>query len=56
MRCLRGRVWDVAVDLRPSSPTWGQWRAAELSPGAAKALLIPKDCAHGCQLLEPGGD
>ena len=56
VRCLRGRVWDVAVDLRPNSPTRGQWHAVELSPGAANALLIPEGCAHGFQVLEPGSE
>jgi dTDP-4-dehydrorhamnose 3,5-epimerase len=53
VRCLRGRVWDVAVDLRPVSHTYGQWHGVELSPGAANALLIPEGCAHGFQVLEP---
>jgi len=56
VRCLRGRVWDVAVDLRAGSPTHGQWHAVELSPGAANALLIPEGCAHGFQVLEPGSE
>lgn len=56
VRCLRGRVWDVAVDLRPGSSTYGQWHAAELSPIAANALLIPEGCAHGFQVLEPGSE
>ena len=56
VRCLRGRVWDVAVDLRPGSPTCGQWHAVELSPATANALLIPKGCAHGFQVLEPGSE
>jgi dTDP-4-dehydrorhamnose 3,5-epimerase len=56
VRCLRGRLWDVAVDLRSGSPTWGQWHAVELSPGAANALLIPEGCAHGFQVLEPGSE
>jgi len=56
VRCLRGRVWDVAVDLRPGSPTRGHWHAVELSPGAANALLIPEGCAHGFQVLEPGSE
>jgi len=53
VRSLRGRVWDVAVDLRPRSATYGQWHAVELSPGAANALFIPEGCAHGFQALEP---
>ncbi len=56
VRCLRGRVWDVAVDLRSVSPTYGQWHGVELSPGAANALLIPEGCAHGFQVLEPGSE
>jgi dTDP-4-dehydrorhamnose 3,5-epimerase len=56
VRCLRGRVWDVAVDLRPGSATYGQWHACELTPAAANALLIPEGCAHGFQVLEPGSE
>jgi dTDP-4-dehydrorhamnose 3,5-epimerase len=52
VRCLRGRVWDVAVDLRAGSTTYGHWHAVELSPGAVNALLIPEGCAHGFQVLE----
>lgn len=52
VRCLRGRVWDVVVDLRSDSSTFGQWHAVELSPKAANALLIPEGCAHGFQVLE----
>ncbi len=53
VRCLRGRVWDVVVDLRPESDTFGRWHAVELTPSAANALLIPEGCAHGFQVLEP---
>ena len=56
VRCLRGRVWDVAVDLRPSSASYGCWHAVELSPDAANALLIPEGCAHGFQVLETGSE
>jgi len=56
IRCLRGRVWDLAVDLRFDSPTRGQWHAVELSPQSANALLIPEGCAHGFQVLEPGSE
>ena len=56
VRCLRGRVWDVAVDLRTDSRTFGHWHAVELSPGAANALLIPEGCAHGFQVLEPSSE
>lgn len=54
VRCLHGRVWDVAVDLRQHSPTYGHWHAIELSPDQGNALLIPEGCAHGFQVLEPG--
>jgi len=53
VRCLCGRVWDVAVDLRPGSVTYGHSHAVELSPAAGNALLIPEGCAHGFQVLEP---
>ena len=56
VRCLRGLVWDVAVDLRPCSLTRGQCHAVELSPESANALLIPEGCAHGFQVLEPGSE
>ena len=56
VRCLRGRVFDVAVDLRSGSPTRGQWQAVELSPAAANAWLIPEGCLHGFQVLEPGSE
>ena len=49
--CLRGEVWDVAVDLRVGSPTFLQWHAERLSPDNACALLIPPGFAHGFQAL-----
>ena len=52
VRCLRGRVWDVAVDLRPTSATFRQHHAVELCPAQANALLIPEGCGHGFQVLE----
>ena len=50
--CLRGRVWDVAVDLRASSETFLSWHAEELSAENNKAMLIPEGFAHGFQVLE----
>ncbi len=49
--CVRGRIWDVAVDLRRDSPSFLQWHAQELSPESGMALLIPQGCAHGFQAL-----
>ena len=56
VRCLRGRVWDVVVDLRQGSATRGFWHAVELSPEMANALLIPEGCAHGFQVLEASSE
>lgn len=50
--CLRGTVWDVAVDLREASPTFLKWHAEVLSPERNNSLLIPKGFAHGFQTLE----
>jgi dTDP-4-dehydrorhamnose 3,5-epimerase len=49
--CLRGQVWDVAVDLRRGSPTFLQWHAELLLDDNGMALLIPQGCAHGFQTL-----
>jgi dTDP-4-dehydrorhamnose 3,5-epimerase len=49
-------VWDVAVDLRPGSASFGQWEAVELSAETANAWLIPEGCLHGFQVLEPGSE
>ncbi|TVT85655.1 dTDP-4-dehydrorhamnose 3,5-epimerase family protein [Pseudomonas sp. H3(2019)] len=49
--CLRGEVWDVAVDLRPDSATFLQWHAEHLRAGDGRSLLIPAGFAHGFQTL-----
>lgn len=52
VRCLKGRIWDVAVDLRAGSPAFLQWHAEELSPVNSRMMVIPEGCAHGFQVLE----
>ena len=49
--CLRGAVWDVAVDLRCESPTFLRWHAEEISAENCRAMLIPEGFAHGLQTL-----
>ena len=49
--CLQGVIWDVLVDLRPSSPTYGRWAGLELSSENGVQLYIPEGCAHGFQTL-----
>ena len=53
VRCARGRIWDVAVDLRRGSPTYGQWEGHELDDVAHRQLFVPVGFAHGfCVLSE----
>lgn len=52
VRCTRGRVWDVAVDLRKTSPTYKQHFGIELTSENRKMLLIPEGFAHGFYCLE----
>ena len=49
--CLKGEIWDIAVDLRSSSSTYLQWHGEILSAENRKSLLIPKGFAHGFQTL-----
>ena len=56
VRCIKGRVWDVAVDLRANSMTFMQWHAEELTPGNARMLVIAEGCAHGFQALEANSE
>jgi len=52
VRCLSGKVWDVAVDLRAGSSTFLKWHAEELSAENARMMVIPEGFAHGFQVLE----
>ena len=52
VRCIAGAVFDVAIDLRISSPTFLQWKGVELSVANRQALIIPKGFAHGFLTLE----
>ncbi len=54
--CLRGAVWDVAVDIRPGSPTFGRWRGFELTADSATALHIPAGFAQGFLTLAPDSE
>lgn len=47
VRCLRGAIWDVIVDIRPASPTYCRWFGVELSESNGRMLLVPKGFSHG---------
>lgn len=51
IRCLKGKIFDVAVDLRKNSPTYGQWISQILTEDNNKLFLVPKGFAHGFQAL-----
>ena len=52
VRCTRGRLWDVVVDLRKDSPTYKQWFGIELSENNKKMFYMPGDFGHGFYALE----
>lgn len=54
VRCLAGRAFDVAVDIRRGSPTFGRWAGVELRPDDGRQVWIPAGFAHGYCTLEPG--
>lgn len=56
VRVVRGRVWDVAVDIRPGAPTFGRWVAAELSEDNRHMLFVPVGFAHGFVVLSEVAD
>jgi dTDP-4-dehydrorhamnose 3,5-epimerase len=52
VRCLRGAIYDVIVDLRPDSPTYARWTAVELAQGSDRLVYVPEGMAHGFQTLQ----
>lgn len=51
VRCTRGAIFDVALDIRPESPSYGKWFGVELSAENGRMLYVPELCAHGYQTL-----
>lgn len=56
VQCIRGRIFDVLVDIRPDSATFGQWFGAELTAENHRMLYIPRGCLHGFQTLEDNSE
>lgn len=56
VRALHGRIWDVAVDIRPESPAFGRWTAVELSAENRRQLWVPAGLAHGFLVLSESAD
>lgn len=56
VRCASGRIWDVVLDIRPDSPTFGQWDAVELDDQSRKQLFVPVGFAHGFCVLSESAD
>ena len=56
MRCSYGAIFDVIVDLRPTSPTYGNWESFELRGDEQVSLYVPAGCAHGFQALTEPAD
>lgn len=56
VRAVRGRIWDVAVDIRPESPSFGRWVAAELDEDNKRMLFVPVGFAHGFVVLSETAD
>jgi dTDP-4-dehydrorhamnose 3,5-epimerase len=54
VRCTRGALYDVAVDLRPDSPSFRRWVGVELTEDDGRALYIPRGLAHGFYALADG--
>ncbi|MBI4091750.1 MAG: dTDP-4-dehydrorhamnose 3,5-epimerase [Candidatus Levybacteria bacterium] len=53
IQCIEGAIFDVAVDLRRNSKTFGEWVSAELSGESMRMFFVPKGCGHAFQTLSP---
>ena len=51
VRCLKGAIWDVIIDLRPESPSYRRWQGFELTADNQRQLYVPEGFAHGFQTL-----
>jgi dTDP-4-dehydrorhamnose 3,5-epimerase len=56
VRCTQGRVWDVIVDIRPESPTFGKWAGTELDGESHRMIFVPVGFAHGFAVLSQFAD
>ncbi len=56
VRCSRGAIYDVVLDLRRDSVTFGKWHAVELTADNNRSLFVPRGCAHGFQTLEDASE
>jgi dTDP-4-dehydrorhamnose 3,5-epimerase len=56
VRCTQGATYDVIIDLRPESPTYGRWLGSELTADNRKMVYIPAGFAHGYQILVDGSE
>jgi dTDP-4-dehydrorhamnose 3,5-epimerase len=52
VRCTRGAIFDIVVDLRPDSSSYGKWYGVELNADNGRMLYVPERCGHGCQSLK----
>jgi dTDP-4-dehydrorhamnose 3,5-epimerase len=56
VRCTRGAIFDVALDRRPESSSYGEWCSADLTAENGRMLYVPEGCAHGFQSLEDNSE
>jgi dTDP-4-dehydrorhamnose 3,5-epimerase len=56
VRCTKGSIFDVVLDLRQESQTYGKWYGTELSAENGRMLYVPERCGHGCQSLEDSSE